>query len=262
MEQQQIQFDNGAEYEEFMGAWSGLAGDVFLDWLAPVVALRWVDVGCGNGAFSERLVARCAPRDVQGIDPSAEQIAFAQARLEPGRAGFRWGDAMALPYADAAFDAAVMALVLFFVPDPARGVAEMARVVGPGGSVSAYTWDMVGGGFPFAAVHEAMAALGTPPLWPPRHEASRLDVMETLWRDAGLGEVETRVIDVRRTFTDFDTYWRIARTGPGISPGIAGMAPAQREALIVRLRERLVADADGRITVGARANAIRGRVPE
>ena len=39
---------------------------------------------------------------------------------------------MALPFADASFDAAVMALVLFFVPDPAKGVAEMARVVRPG----------------------------------------------------------------------------------------------------------------------------------
>jgi ubiquinone/menaquinone biosynthesis C-methylase UbiE len=40
-----------------------------------------------------------------------------------------------------------MALVIFFVPDPAKGVAEMTRVVRPGGLVAAYAWDILGGGF-------------------------------------------------------------------------------------------------------------------
>ena len=53
-----------------------------------------------------------------------------------------------LPFPESRFDAAVMALVIFFVPDPAKGVAEMVRVVGPGGTVAAYAWDIVGGGSP------------------------------------------------------------------------------------------------------------------
>lgn len=60
---------------------------------------------------------------------------------------------MALPFSDASFDAAVMSLVIFFVPEPARGVAEMARVVRPGGVVAAYVWDVMGGGLPFPADH-------------------------------------------------------------------------------------------------------------
>jgi ubiquinone/menaquinone biosynthesis C-methylase UbiE len=51
---------------------------------------------------------------------------------------------MALPFPNDTFDAAVMPLVIFFVPDPVKGVAEMARVVCPGGSVTAYAWDMFG----------------------------------------------------------------------------------------------------------------------
>ena len=58
------------------------------------------------------------------------------------------GDAMALPVSDDAFDAATMGLVIFFVPDPAKGVAEMVRVVRPGGTIAAYAWDILGGGFP------------------------------------------------------------------------------------------------------------------
>ena len=75
-----IRFDDGAAYERFMGKWSQLASETFLDWLAPEPGLRWLDVGCGNGAFTEMLVERCAPVSVQGIDPCEAQLAFARTR--------------------------------------------------------------------------------------------------------------------------------------------------------------------------------------
>lgn len=260
MEESQIRFDDGVAYEEFMGKWSRPAGDVFLEWLAPSAGMRWVDVGCGNGAFTELLLERCSPLDVQGIDPSDEQLAYARTRLASAPAEFRRGDAMALPYADRAFDAAVMALVIFFVPEPAQGVAEMARVVRPGGSVSAYAWDILGGGFPFAALQQEMAALGVPPLWPPSVEASRIDTMEALWRNAGLVAVETCEIRVQRTFADFDAYWAVAQTGPRLAPRLAAMPSGDTGRLKERLRARLAPDADGTITCGASANAVRGMV--
>jgi len=260
MEEPQIRFDDGAAYESYMGEWSRLAGEVFLQWLAPPVGWRWVDVGCGNGAFTELLIRRCSPEEVQGIDPSEEQIEFARARLAALPAQFRIGDAMALPYADGAFDAAVMALVIFFVPDPVKGVAEMARVVRPGGSVSAYAWDILGGGFPFAAVQDELQALGSPPLWPPSVEAASIDALRALWRGAGLVRIETREIGVQRTFADFDAFWAIAQTGPRIAPRIAEMAAGDVQLLRERLRARLIPDADGRITYAARANAIKGWV--
>src|SRR5580698_4327539 len=148
MSENQIRFDDGAGYERMMGVWSRLAGEVFLDWVAPTSGLRWVDIGCGNGAFTELLVDRCAPAEVQGIDPSEAQLSFARTRHTAGIARFQQGDAMALPFADRSFDAAVMALVIFFVPEPAKGVAEMKRVVRPGGLVAAYAWDVFGGGSP------------------------------------------------------------------------------------------------------------------
>lgn len=260
MEPHQIRFDDGAAYEEFMGKWSQLAGEVFLRWLDPSPGLQWVDVGCGNGAFTEMLVQRCAPVQVQGIDPSAEQLAFARHRLANAAAQFDLGDAMALPYGESTFDAAVMALVIFFVPDPAKSVAEMARVVRPGGSVSSYAWDILGGGFPFNALQEEMAALGTPPLWPPSSEASRIDTMRALWTGAGLVSVDTREISVQRTFADFDSFWKIAQSGPRLAPRFAAMPPDELERLKDRMRVRLAPDADGRITCSASANAVKGRV--
>jgi trans-aconitate methyltransferase len=76
----QIRFDDGAAYERYMGKWSRLAGATFIDWLAPQSGLRWLDIGCGNGAFTEMLVDRVAPLSVSGIDPSAQQLLHARSR--------------------------------------------------------------------------------------------------------------------------------------------------------------------------------------
>jgi ubiquinone/menaquinone biosynthesis C-methylase UbiE/predicted DNA-binding protein (MmcQ/YjbR family) len=258
----QIRFDDGAAYEEFMGRWSRLAGDVFLDWLAPAPGLRWLDVGCGNGAFTERLVERCAPAEVEGIDPSVEQIAHARAHAPAGaNVAYRVADAMRLPYGDRRFDAAVMALVIFFVPDPPKSVAEMARVVRPGGGVCTYAWDLFDGGFPYAALQQEIERLGFPRILPPSAEASRIEALRALWAGAGLVDIETHEIAVERTFADFATFWRVAQTGPRLAPVFAKMTEETRVRLEARMRERLPADAAGRVTYGARAHAIRGRRP-
>ena len=261
MADQSIRFDDGAGYERYMGAWSQLAGATFLDWLAPRSGLRWLDVGCGNGAFTEMIVERCAPVSVHGIDPSEAQLAYAGTRPASQVAQFRQGDAMAVPFPDDTFDVAVMPLVIFFVPDPVAGVAEMTRVVCPGGAVTAYAWDMEGGGFPYAALQAEMRALGVSVPSPPSREASRLDAMRDLWSGAALDAVETREITVQRTFADFDDFWATILLGPSVGPPLAAMSSEDAAGLKARMRARLPADATGRITYGARANAVKGRVP-
>ena len=106
-----------------------------------------------------------------------------------------------------------------------------------------------------------MARLASPPLWPPSVVAAGIEASRKLWADAGLTGIETREIVVERTFADFESYWRIAQTGPRLAASIAAMASADRQTLSDRLRARLAADAQGRITLSARANAIKGRVP-
>ena len=260
MADQPIRYDDGAAYERMMGTWSRIAGETFLDWLAPRTGLRWIDVGCGNGAFTELLVERCAPAEIHGVDPSEGQLAFARTRPAARVAQFHRGDAMALPFAADTFDAAVMALVIFFVPDPAKGVAEMARVVGPGGTVATYVWDMFGGGFPQEVIHAEIQAMGLTPVRPPRSDASRMQALLDLWIGAGLHAIETREIAVQRTFADFDDFWTINLLGSTVRPTVATMASSDVEALKTRVRGRLPADDAGRITCHASANAITGRL--
>jgi SAM-dependent methyltransferase len=262
MAEYQFCFDDGAAYERMMGGWSRLAGEIFLDWLAPPSGLRWIDVGCGNGAFTELIVDRCAPAEVQGIDPSEGQLAFARTRPAARVATFQQGDAMALPFPDDKFDAASMALVIFFVPDPAKGVSELVRVVRPGGIVATYAWDVLGDGFPLEPVQIEMRAMGVPPPLPPSAEASRMEAMRSLWIGAGLDAVETREITVQRTFADFDDFWTTSLSGSNFGRIAATMTPGDVEMLKARVRARLPADTAGRITYGARANAAKGRVPE
>ena len=261
MAQSQIRFEDGAAYERYMGKWSQLAGSLFLDWLAVPPGLRWLDVGCGNGAFTELVIARCAPSQVDGIDPSEAQLAFARSRAGARSAKFDMGDAMALPFATGAFDVAIMALVIFFVPDPSKAVAEMVRVVRPGGVVAAYAWDVLGGGFPPEPLRVELRAMGINPVDPPSVQASRTEAMQQLWRDAGLKAVETRQIVVQRTFASFEEFWSVTLAGsPSLRPTLASMSSADLELLKSNVRARLPADTAGHITYEARANAVKGRL--
>jgi len=261
MAQQPIRFEDGVAYERMMGAWSQLAGNVFLDWLAPRKGLKWIDVGCGNGAFTELIVAKTAPAEVQGIDPSDGQLAYASTRSGTAMAEFRKGDAMALPFPVSSFDTAIMALVIFFVPEPAKGVAEMVRVVAPGGTVAAYAWDMAGGGFPLEPIQAELRVAGFSPVRPPTSEVSKMGALQELWTQAGLVEVATRKIEVERSFADFDDFWAAATLGASIRPLFASMPADDVARIKMRVRAHLRQDDAGRISYGAFANAIHGRVP-
>lgn len=260
MSESENNFSDGAAYERLMGRWSVLAGAVFLDWLAPRPGLRWVDVGCGNGAFTELLIARAAPTEVQAIDPSEGQLSYARTRAAASLATFRQGDAQALPFSDGQFDAAAMALVISFIPDPAKAAAEMARVTRSGGWVGTYMWDMEGG-LPLEPMRRAVHEIGINFLQPPSN-AGRLDRLRALWQGAGLQSVETRTIPIEIRYPSFEDFWEsnTLPLGPQ-APVFRSMDAATRERLKAHLRAALPIDAAGEIAYPARANAVKGCVP-
>jgi ubiquinone/menaquinone biosynthesis C-methylase UbiE len=252
-------FSDGKAYERMMGRWSRVTGEQFVTWIDVPPGSRWADIGCGNGAFTQTLIERCAPSAVSALDPSEGQIAYARTRAGTELAEFRVGDSQALPYKDNEFDAAIMALVIAFVPNPAKAIAEMARVVRPGGMVATYMWDLMGARSPTSPVHAAIQALGLGQALPPSAEASRQEALRELWTATGLRSVETTVLRITVSYTDFSDFWDSFNvpSGPqGLL--IQALPPEKREELRETLRSQLKADASGRI---AYANAVKGKVP-
>jgi ubiquinone/menaquinone biosynthesis C-methylase UbiE len=255
-------FTDGEAYERLMGRWSRVAAEEFLAWLNPAKNLAWLDVGCGNGAFTEELIARCAPAAVTAIDPSDDQLAYARTRPGARMADFQRADAQTLPFADNSFDVAAMALVISFLPDPGKAVAEMARVVRPGGLVATYMWDIPGGGSPVHPLYLGIESMGLTPGHRPNPAASERNALQRFWKNAGLESIETRVIPVKTVYSDFDDFWRsnAVPIGPQ-GKVIATMSATAREELRTRLRDYLPVSSDGRIIYESFANSVKGRVP-
>jgi ubiquinone/menaquinone biosynthesis C-methylase UbiE len=100
---------------------------------------RVLDLGCGTGIVARLLRERLGgAARISGVDVSAPMIAKARA-LAP-ELDWHEGNAMALPFADGAFDLVVCQQMLQFVPDPAVALREVKRVLAPGGRLIASTW--------------------------------------------------------------------------------------------------------------------------
>ena len=253
---------SGAQYEPYVGRWSRLVARELLAWLGAPLGWRWLDAGCGTGALTQTILERAGPSQVVGIDPSRGFVAYARAQVTDPRARFDLGDGQALPYADGSFDAAVAGLVLNFLPDPARGVAELVRVVRPGGLVAAYVWD-------YAGKMELMrhfwdAAVALDPAAALLDEGRRFPLcsppaLRRLFSAARLQRVAVRAIDVPTRFRDFDDYWTPFLGGQGPAPTyVASLSTAQRNALRGRIRAGLPFAPDGSIPLTTRAWAVRG----
>ena len=254
---------SGDAYEPYVGRWSRLVAHDFLNWLAVTPGSHWLDVGCGTGALSQTILHDAAPHRVKGIDRSAGYIAHAQQQVQDERASFEVGDAQALPGDAAHYDVAVSGLVLNFIPQPARAVDEMARVVRPGGSVAAYVWDYAGKMQLMRHLWNAATALDPDAL--DLDEGRRFPLCQPgplaeLFQDAGLKNVDVRAIDISTDFKDFDDYWSPFLGGQGPAPSyVMSLSEERRVALRERIRAGLPFALDGSIPLVARAWAVRGR---
>src|SRR5215207_1791734 len=132
------------DYELYVGRWSRLVAREFLKWLAIPAGSQWLDVGCGTGVLSQTILQFENPDRVKGIDRSEGFVTFAKEHVLDSRVRFEVGDAETLVSDSGTFDAAVSGLVLNFISQPDRAVAEMTRVTRPGGVVAAYVWDYAG----------------------------------------------------------------------------------------------------------------------
>jgi SAM-dependent methyltransferase len=256
-------FQDAAGYDRLMGRWSRRLAPLLIGFGGLADGDRVLDVGCGTGslAFALPTIARVA--SVTGIDATEPFIAACRTRSADPRFSFDVGDARALPYADASFDRAYSSLVLHFIPDAAKAVAEMRRVVRPGGTVAAAVWDTYGGQLFMRMLWDIAGVLDPALERPFFRPLTAPGEMADAWQGAGLVAVEQTSLMIRVEFADFADYWGSFGTGEGpIGKYVVGLSDAARKTLEQHLRRAYLGGrADGLRSMVSVAWACRGVVP-
>lgn len=244
-------------YDRFMGRFSAQLAGRLAGLLEVSAGQRALDVGCGPGALTGRLVDLLGAERVAAVDPSQRFVDAC--RDHHPAADVRLASAEALPFADAAFDAAGACLVVHFMDDPVAGLEEMARVTRPGGRVGATVWDLAGDRAPMWPLWAGMAAVGEGRSGGRVAPGGTAGELAGLFESAGLREVEDQEVPVTVTYDTYDEWWRAYLHGVGpVGDVVASLAPDVRDRLEVACRDLL---GDGPFEVTAVAFAVRGRVP-
>jgi ubiquinone/menaquinone biosynthesis C-methylase UbiE len=203
---------DAAAYDRMIGRYLPTLAPAFADAAGVRAGMRVLDVGCGPGGLTSELVARVGADAVAAVDPSPPFVAACRER-NPG-ADVRLAAAEALPFDDAAFDAAVASLVVGFMADADAGAAEMVRVTRPGGVVAACFWDYAG--MPVLRTFWAAAAgLDERVAREPRRLGSAEGDIAALLGRAGVVEIEQGTVPARADYAGFDDFWEPFTSGVG-----------------------------------------------
>jgi len=256
-------WQSGIAYERFMGRWSGPVAQEFLSWLGVPPGRSWLDVGCGTGSLSRLIIEKYQPKELTALDASADFIAHAQRAITDPAAHFKVGLAQALELDSNRVEAVVSGLVLNFVPQPKTALQEMLRVCKSGGRIGIFVWDYAQGMQMLRHFWDAATQLE--PGAREQDEGLRFPLCQeaalaALARESGLKQVETRAIEVRTIFKDFDDYWQPFLGGAGPASGYTlNLTSEARQRLADQLRRSLPTDQQGAIHLTARAWALKGK---
>ena len=252
-----MSFDVAAEaYRRFMGRYSEPLADSFVEVAALRPGLRALDVGCGPGALTARLVERLGVGQVAAIDPSAPFVAAIGERF-PGL-DVRRGVAEELPYDDGTFDAALAQLVVHFMEDPVAGFREMARVTRAGGVVAACVWDHAGNRSPLELFWSVVATVDPDAADESALAGARDGQLAALATEAGLADVTGSELSVSVGYAGFEEWWEPYTLGVGPAGSyLAGLDGEQYAAVEAEARARVP---DEPFEVNATAWCVRGTV--
>jgi SAM-dependent methyltransferase len=232
-----VAFNVAAEaYDSFMGRYSTVLSPQFADFAGIAAGRRVLDVGCGPGALTVELLRRRA--EVAAVDPSPQFVAAVRERYP--EVDVREANAEELPFEEGSFDAALAQLVVHFMENPVRGMAEMARVTLDGGVVAACVWDMVAGRAPITPFWHAARELDPTVEGEARRAGAGEGQLPELFAQAGLTEIEEAALPVTVEHPAFDEWWRPFTLGVGPAGAyFQQLEPAKQQELEQRLREQL-----------------------
>ncbi|MBA2389554.1 MAG: methyltransferase domain-containing protein [Geodermatophilaceae bacterium] len=234
-----MSFDVPADsYARFMGQYSEPLAVRFVEVAAVQPGQRALDVGCGPGALTARLVERLGAAAVAAIDPSAPFVAATGERLPD--VDVRLGVAESIPFPDDSFDAALAQLVVHFMADPVAGLREMARVTRPGGILAACVWDHAGDSGPLAAFWQAVHDIDPDARNESDLAGAREGHLAELSDAAGLEHIEPTTLTVKVRFATFADWWEPFTLGVGPAGAyVTRLDEARRDVLRTRCAQRL-----------------------
>lgn len=254
-------------YERLMGRWSRRLASPFIEFAGVKNGERVLDVGCGTGSLTFALPEAANVAEIAAIDYSPVFVEEATRRNSDPRIVIRQADACALPFADGRFDRALSLLVLHFVPETAKAIAEMRRVVRPGGVVAAAVWDHLGGMPVMRMVLDSLAPLDEAAARLRGHYCFQPMMRPGEMREAfvaqGLADVAEASMLIRMDYDSFDDFWEPIAAGEGpIGKYVGGLEGARRATADTVVRSAYEAgQPDGPRSFVAVAWACRGRVP-
>ncbi len=259
-------FTVSSGYERYMGRWSRLLAPVYIGFAGVKNGERVLDVGAGTGALTSALEAALTSSELLCIDPSEGFINYAKKNAKSGRVSFEVGDAQALRFKDASFDHTMSMLVMNFIPDHDKAIAEMRRVTRPQGVVSSCVWDYNAGMQSLRFFWDEVVALdpGMEPKDERNMKLTREGQLGQLWRKAGLVNVQEKALAIDQSYQSFDDYWgpRLTGVGPG-GAYVVSLTEERRRQLEARLRKRLLGNRDdGAFVLKAQVRCVRGDVPK
>ena len=257
-------YENPEGYERFMGRWSVRLAPQMIEFCGLQNHMGIADIGCGTGNLAAAIIDRFDACQVHGVDSSPQFIAYANRRHGGVRLAFEVGDAMALAFPGAAFDASISLLLLQGVLDASRAMAEMRRVVKPGGLVAGAVWNFRTAMPLFSLLREAVAGLGgdlagqrgEPTFAAPGDFAA-------LWHRADLTDVVEAKLDVTCAYCNFDYLWQSYLVGATpTSAAVAAMDASQQQSIAAYLQQAVAAEGGKKpFTLNATAWAVKGLVP-
>lgn len=210
--------------EHDRGQVANSAAEIYEDFFVPALFGDWpprvlqaagveaghdlLDVACGTGILAREATAVVGPSgSVVGLDVNEGMLAVA--RNKAPDVEWRAGPAEALPFPEATFDRVVSQFGLMFFENPAEAIAEMGRVLRPGGSIAVAVWDTLEATPGYAAMAQILDELFGP-------EAARslqapyslgdTQKLTSLFADAGMENLSVHTVSGKARFTSIEAW--------------------------------------------------------
>jgi ubiquinone/menaquinone biosynthesis C-methylase UbiE len=216
-----------------------------------------LDLCCGTGASAIPAARAVGPSgQVTGIDVAGPLLAVARDRAAGlPQAEFRRGDATRTGLPGASFDAVICVFGVFFVPDRPAFVAEMWRLVRPGGTLAITTWgpDLwePGSSIFWSAVGDAEPSLYRS--WSPWDEITTPEALTALFSQAGVPSAAAEAVPGEHPLNSPDDFWDVV-LGSGYRATTDALSPAQQ----AQVRDRVLAELRSRGTTAITTNVVYG----